>query len=224
MTKRHVLAVGAALLLCLTTLLTPAAASAAGPTAAQLKAKASGCARQVSSGKYAQDSGGTRNIPVCGVGSAIYFTADMDIDCDGQRSTQCNSQTDPDYQPETAYSQSDGKPLNAATLPFIVLPTPSSTWNYANSGITGATVAAVVYGDKVAYAVVGDTGPTTIIGEGSYKLAQQLGINPNPSSGGVSGRVVTYILFPGVKATPIQSNSSAVSKGQSAATAFVNQS
>ncbi|WP_163509224.1 glycoside hydrolase family 75 protein [Fodinicola acaciae] len=223
MTKRHVLAAGAALFLCLTAFLAaPGSAQAAtGPTAAQLKAKTTGCHRQVSSGKYAQDSGGSRNIPVCASGKAIYFTADLDVDCDGQRSTQCNKQTDPDYQPDTAYHQSNGKPLNAAKLPYIVLPAPSSIWNFTRSGIGGATVAAVVYKNKVAYAVVGDTGPTGIIGEGSYKLAKQLGINPSPSHGGVGGRVVTYILFPGVKASPIESSSSAVSKGQTAANAFV---
>ncbi|MGC4940387.1 glycoside hydrolase family 75 protein [Kribbella sp. DT2] len=194
----------------------------AGPTAAQLKERAAGCETQLSSGKYAHDSGGTRSVAVCGSGNAVHWTADFDIDCDGQRTTQCNENTDPSFQPNTSWNQSDGRPLNSAGLPFIVVPLPSSTWDYRGAGIGGATVAAVVYQDKVAYAVVGDQGPTGIVGEGSYKLAQQLGINPNPSTGGVSGAVVTYILFPGVTAAPIENQPDALTKGESAATAFVS--
>ncbi|TDD61766.1 peptidoglycan-binding protein [Kribbella antibiotica] len=194
----------------------------AGPTAAQLKARAGGCETQLSNGKYAQDSGGSRTVAVCKSGDAVHWTADFDVDCDGQRTTQCNENTDPSFQPNTSWNQSDGRPLNAAGLPFIVVPLSSTIWNFRNAGINGATIAAVVYQDKVAYAVVGDQGPTGIIGEGSYKLAQQLGINPNPSSGGVSGAVVTYILFPGISAVPIENQTDATAKGQTAATAFVN--
>lgn len=79
-----------------------------------------------------------------------------------------------------------------------------------------------VYQGKVAYAVVGDAGPSGAIGEGSYKLAQLLGINPNPATGGVSGAVVTYILFPGVSASPIESASDAVTKGEAAANGLVS--
>ncbi|MEU4390228.1 peptidoglycan-binding protein [Kribbella sp. NPDC023855] len=198
------------------------AAELAGPTAQQLKEKTSGCPTQLSNGKYAQDSGGARTIAVCQSGTAVHWTADFDIDCDGQRTTQCNENTDPSFQPNTSWNQSDGRPLNSAGLPFIVVPLASTIWNYQTAGITGGTIAAVVYQDKVAYAVVGDQGPTGIIGEGSYKLAQQLGINPNPATGGVSGAVVTYVLFPGVKSVPIENAADAVSKGEAAATSFVN--
>jgi peptidoglycan hydrolase-like protein with peptidoglycan-binding domain len=194
----------------------------AGPTAQQLKDKTAGCETQLSNGKYAHDSGGAKTVAVCKTGGAVHWTADFDVDCDGQRTSQCNENTDPSFQPNTSWNQSDGAPLNSAGLPFIVVPLSSSIWNFTTAGITGGTVAAVVYGDKVAYAVVGDQGPTGIIGEGSYKLAQQLGINPNPSSGGVSGAVVTYILFPGVKSVPIENQTDALGKGEAAATSFVN--
>ncbi|GAA2821889.1 glycoside hydrolase family 75 protein [Kribbella solani] len=196
------------------------AAELAGPTADQLRARAT-CASQLSNGKYAPDDGDSRTIKVCKTGTAVHWTADLDIDCDGQRTTQCSENTDPSFQPDTSFHQSDGRPLNSAGLPFIVVPLPSSVWDYHTAGIGGATVAAVVYQDKVAYAVVGDEGPTGIIGEGSYKLAQQLGINPNPSSGGIDGAVVTYILFPGVTASPIESTTDITTKAQSAATDFV---
>ncbi|MGW7682220.1 glycoside hydrolase family 75 protein [Kribbella sp. NPDC054772] len=193
----------------------------AGPTADQLRIRAS-CESQLSNGKYAPDEDGSASVAVCKSGDAVHWTADLDIDCDGQRTTQCSEDTDPSFQPDTSFHQSDGQPLNSAGLPFIVVPLPSSIWKYGSAGIAGGTVAAVVYQDKVAYAVVGDEGPTGIIGEGSYKLAQQLGIDPDPASGGVDGAVVTYILFPGVTAAPIESAADAVSKGETAANAFVN--
>lgn len=197
------------------------AAPLAGPTADQLRARVQACGTQLSNGLYAQDSGGSQTIPVCGKSSAVFWTADFDIDCDGQRTTQCNENTDPSFQPETAWPQSNGQPLNSATLPFIVVPLKSSKFDYSAHNITGGTVAAVVYQNKVAYAVVGDLGPTGIIGEGSYELAEQLGINPNPATGGVGGTVVSFILFPGVKASPIEDAAEARSFGETAANQFV---
>lgn len=193
----------------------------AGPTADQLRAATQSCSEQLSDGEYAHDDGGSASVPVCAGANAVYFTADMDIDCDGQRTEQCNEDTDPWFQPETAFVESDGDPLNSAELPFIVVPLPSGIWDYADAGIGGGTVAAVAYQDKVAYAVVGDLGPSGGIGEGSYELAEQLGIDPDPSTGGASGATVTYVLFPGVQADPIEDASQSASLGAAAANDFV---
>ncbi|WP_246843285.1 peptidoglycan-binding protein [Allokutzneria sp. NRRL B-24872] len=200
----------------------PAVAAAAAPTAAQLKAAVAKCTKQISNGKFGHDAGGTRTVPVCATGNAVHWRADMDIVCDGQPTAKCNKSTDPWFQAQTAWNQSDGKPLIADKLPFVVVPGVSSTWNHKGANITGGTVAAVVHKDKLAFAVVGDVGPTSAIGEGSYRLAELLGINPNPKNGGVSGAVVDYILFPGIKASPIESNASAVSRGTAAATELVS--
>ncbi|GAA4026269.1 hypothetical protein GCM10022247_58860 [Allokutzneria multivorans] len=196
-------------------------AALAGPTAAQVKAAVAKCTTQVSSGKYAQDAGGSSTIPVCKTNGAVHWKADFDIDCDGQVTTKCNKQTDPYFQPETAWQQSNGKHLNSAALPFVVVPGISSKWSWKAAGITGGTVAAVVYKDKLVYAVVGDIGPTAIIGEGSYRLAELLGINPHPSTGGIGGAVVDYVLFPGVKASQIENQASAQSLGATAAAKLV---
>ncbi|MCP3797788.1 peptidoglycan-binding protein [Allokutzneria sp. A3M-2-11 16] len=196
-------------------------APAADPTAAQLKAAVAKCTKQLSNGKFGHDAGGTRTVPVCATGNAVHWKADMDIVCDGQPTAKCNKTTDPWFQPQTAWTQSDKKYLIADKLPFIVVPGVSTTWNFKGANITGGTVAAVVYKEKVVYAVVGDVGPTSAIGEGSYRLAELLGINPNPKTGGVSGAVVDYILFPGVKATPIENHGSAVSRGTTAAADLV---
>jgi hypothetical protein len=194
-----------------------------GPTAADLLAKVTSCS-QISSGKYKTDSdAGSATVPVCGKTGAVFWKSDMDIDCDGQRTTQCNENTDCCFQNDTAFHQSDGKPLNSAALPYIVVPSSSSIWNYANSGVHGASVAAVIYNGTVTYAVVGDTGPTQIIGEGSYALAVSLGIDPDPSTGGTDSGV-TFIVFTGSSSvvSPIENHANATTLGQQLAQQFIS--
>ncbi|MGW4484128.1 glycoside hydrolase family 75 protein [Amycolatopsis sp. NPDC004368] len=194
---------------------------AAGPTAAQLLAKTTSC-NQISNGKYKTDEDtSTKTVAVCDANGAVFWKADMDIDCDGQRTSQCNEDTDCCFQADTAFHQSDGRPLNAATLPYIVVPSSSSTWNYSSSGLKGGGSCAVIYNGKVEYAVIGDTGPTAIIGEASYATAKDLGINPDPSNGGTDSGV-TYICFKNSKVSPIENHGAATSTGQGLASTFVN--
>ncbi|GAB2994282.1 hypothetical protein GCM10017788_79170 [Amycolatopsis acidiphila] len=98
---------------------------------------------------------------MCGANGAVFWHADMDIDCDGQRTSQCDEDTDCCFYPDTAFHQSDDQPLNAARLPYIVVPSPSSTWNYSSAGLKGGGSCAVIYNGKIVYAVIGDTGPPT---------------------------------------------------------------
>jgi hypothetical protein len=51
---------------------------------------------------------------------------------------------------------------------------------------------------KLCFAVIADIGPKDHLGEGSMKLARELGINDNPRNGGASGGV-QYVAFPGSK-------------------------
>jgi hypothetical protein len=196
-----------------------ATAAATPPTAAELLAKVTSC-NQVSNGKYRTDEETSASIPVCGKNGAVFWKADMDIDCDGQRTSKCNANTDPWYQDDTAFHQSDGKPLRADSLPYVVVPSSSGIWKYTGAGIKGGGVVAVIYNNKVEYAVVGDTGPTKIIGEASYATAQALGIDPDPASGGTDSGV-TYILFKNSQVSPIESHSAAVSLGDQLAKQFV---
>ena len=192
----------------------------AGPSASQLLAKTNSC-RQISNGKYKTDEDvSAKTVAVCDANGAVFWKADMDIDCDGQRTTQCNENTDCCFQADTAFHQSNGQPLNAATLPYIVVPSSSSIWKYASSGLKGAGSCAVIYNGKVAYTVIGDTGPTQIIGEASYATAKALGINPDPSNGGTDSGV-TYICFKNSTVSPIENHSAAVTKGESLANTFV---
>ncbi|GAB1338807.1 glycoside hydrolase family 75 protein [Streptomyces sp. E-15] len=188
-------------------------------SAADLLAKVTSCS-QISNGKYRTDEETSATVPVCGKNGAVFWKADMDIDCDGQRTTNCNEDRDPWYQNDTAFHQSDGKPLKAETLPYVVVPSSSSIWNYSGAGIQGGGVVAVVYNNKVEYAVVGDTGPTQIIGEASYATAKALGIDPDPETGGADSGV-TYILFKNSKVSPIESHSAAVTLGDQLAKQFI---
>jgi hypothetical protein len=195
--------------------------SGTGPTAAQLLSKVTSCS-QISNGRYKTDSDvATATIPVCQKTGAVFWQGDMDIDCDGVRTTQCNENTDCCFLPETFCSTSSGGPLNAAGLPYVVVPSPSSTWDYRNFNIGCGTVVAVIFNNQVEYAVVGDTGPTAIIGEASYATANDLGINPDPSNGGTDSGV-TYIVFQNSqRVSPIESHSAAITLGRQLATSFV---
>ncbi|MBL8683175.1 MAG: glycoside hydrolase family 75 protein [Myxococcales bacterium] len=156
------------------------------------------CAPLSGAPRYAKDSGGTRNVPICQSGSAIWFRADMDIDCDGGSSAQCRS--DPYYQSQTSGTSSTGRPLDASTLSFVVIPLDTDGFSFSARNVKMGTVAAIVYAGRIVYGIVGDAGPRGVIGEASAKTAELLGINASPISGGVESGV-TYVVFPGVRVT-----------------------
>jgi hypothetical protein len=167
------------------------------PTASELLGKLATCTKV--GGDYATDSGGAQTISICGLTSAVFWKADLDVDCDGKMSTQCNINTDPAYQNQTSATDSAGNPLDAATLPYVVVPLPSTRFDYMTAGLDYGSVIAVIYMDKVEYGVFGDEGPSSIIGEASYRMAQLLGIDPDPSTGGTDTGVA-YIAFTGASA------------------------
>ncbi|MFJ6512520.1 glycoside hydrolase family 75 protein [Streptomyces sp. NPDC091406] len=195
---------------------------AAGVTAAELLAEVRACSR-ISKGAYRTDSGRAKaTVPVCGTRDAVFWKADMDIDCDGRKTRACNRKTDPYFLPETAFQSSRGEPLDSAALPHVVVPGPSKVWDYRKSGLTGGSVVAVVYRDRVRFGVIGDTGPTGIIGEASYAMAKTLGIDPDPSTGGAESGV-TYIAFKDSRISPIESRARAQSRGAALAREFVGR-
>ncbi|MFJ4971585.1 glycoside hydrolase family 75 protein [Streptomyces sp. NPDC088755] len=200
----------------------PGAAADAPVTAEELLAEVRSC-RQVSRGRYRTDANRSKaTVPVCATADAVFWKADMDIDCDGRRTKACNTRTDPHFQPQTAFPTSRGKPLNSAALPFVVVPAPGRLWDYRKSGLTGGSVVAVVHRDRVRYAVIGDTGPAGIIGEGSYALAKELSIDPHPTTGGAASGV-TYIAFKDSRVSPIESRAKAGRRGEALARAFVGR-
>ncbi|WP_367326377.1 glycoside hydrolase family 75 protein [Streptomyces sp. HUAS ZL42] len=188
-------------------------------SAADLLAEVRDCA-PVSHRRYRRDAGEPANIPVCGSRGAVFWKADMDIDCDGRPGRRCNSRSDPGFSASTACQQSDGRYLSAEKLPYIVLPAPSRIWDRRRYGIRCGSVAAVVRGDRVQYAVVGDTGGHDVIGEASYAAAKALGIRPDPRRGGARSGV-TYIVFKDSDVSPIENHAAAVEVGERLARLFV---
>ncbi|MFC9425947.1 glycoside hydrolase family 75 protein [Streptomyces sp. NPDC056987] len=188
-------------------------------SAAALMARAERC-DQVSNGLYRTREDTPPTVAVCDTRGAVFWKADMDIDCDGQLTARCNHETDPYYQEQTAFTQSDGRHLNAEKLPYIVVPMTSSIWDHASSGIHGGSLAAVIHGDTVQYAVVGDVGPPGIIGEASHAAARGLGILTDPARGGVASGV-TYIVFKHSQVAPIEDHDAAVRLGDELARKFL---
>lgn len=121
-----------------------------------------------------------------------YMRADLDVDVDGIG----DDHGDPYFQPDTTLHR-NGNPLNSDEEFFIVLP-PDCIKRV--KGIVLGCQAKVWYRDKSHTAVVGDVGPTRKVGEGSYALAQFLGMNPSPINGGEDYAKVDYEWFPGVAA------------------------
>ncbi|HEY4239767.1 MAG TPA: glycoside hydrolase family 75 protein [Kofleriaceae bacterium] len=188
------------------------------PTAAQLNGLLGSC--DSIGGPYATDDGGEETVSICQLDGAVFWIADMDVDCDGMESPQCSIDTDLDFQDETAATDSNGDPLDAATLPYVVVPSPSSRWHYEDSGLDLGSVVAVIYHDHVEYGVIGDTGPVDIIGESSYAMAATLGIDPDPSTGGTDGPVA-YIAFSNSSVNPIEDHDAATTLGISRAQALL---
>jgi hypothetical protein len=175
----------------------PTPATDAQPAPADLVAVLSGCQQLAGTTKFATDAGGAKTVPLCKLNGAIWWKADMDVDCDGGQGAACKA--DPYYQAETSTVDSMGNPLDASTLPFIVLPLPSNGFDYKAQGLKLGSVAAVIYQGKILYGILGDMGPAGVIGEASYAMAKKLGINPSPISGGVDSGV-TYVAFTGASA------------------------
>ncbi|MET7321806.1 glycoside hydrolase family 75 protein [Streptomyces sp. NPDC005549] len=188
--------------------------------AADLLAKVRDCA-PVSRGRYRGDAGAPADIPVCGTRDAVYWKADLDVDCDGRPGDRCNARTDPQFSPATAFTESDGRPLDAERLPYVVVPGPSDTWDHREDDVRGGSLAALVHGDRVRYAVVGDVGPSELIGEASYAAARSLGIPADPEGGGVASDV-TYIVFKGSEVEPIEDTAAAEKAGERLARRFVD--
>jgi len=185
-----------------------------------LTALLTNCQQVAGTTKFAKDSGGSKTVPLCQLNGAIWWTADLDVDCDGGKGAECKS--DPYYQAETSGVDSLGNPLDASTLPFVVVPLPSNGFDYKAAGLKLGSVVGVIYQNKIMYGIIGDLGPTGVIGEASYAMAKKLGIPASPISGGVDSGV-TYVAFTGTSAivTKKEDAAQAAQIGASRASAIV---
>lgn len=133
----------------------------------------------------------------------LMFTSSMAIDADGMGDDGIGGKIlDPQYgQDDTAlHYASTGKPLDARTVRYFVLPE-GFNGQGSHPAVRLGDVAAVLYGGKLTCAIYGDVGAAadglgTQLGEGSMALADALGISNDPANGGAVNGVV-YIVFPG---------------------------
>ncbi|MFE9253257.1 glycoside hydrolase family 75 protein [Streptomyces sp. NPDC007088] len=181
-----------------------------------------GSCEEISEGRYRTDAEGPEEIPVCATGKAVYWKADLDIDCDGRPGSHCNAETDPTFQDTTAWTGRDGRPLSAERLPYVVVPEPSARWRPADSGVVGGTLAVLIHDGRLRYAVVGDSGPSDVIGEASWKAAKDLGVPADPLGGGTDTGVA-YLLFPDTVVTPLDDPAAAVAAGERRVRKFLEE-
>jgi hypothetical protein len=197
-------------------------ATAAEPTAAALLAVLGSCS-EISNGELSRESGRAADVPVCKLSNAVYWRSELAVDCDGKKTTICNSSQDPQYQSSTVGKDSAGDSLDASVVPYVEVPTPGAIFNYHSAGLSMGSVAAVIYKDHLAYGVVGHEQDADVIGAASYAMADALGINPDPVSGGLESEDVTYFAFTGASnVVPALEDQAAVSAlAKAAATTLI---
>jgi hypothetical protein len=84
--------------------------------------------------------------------------------------------------------------VHSGNVPYYVVPNSLKTMSGLYMGDVG-----YIYNTQNglgSFAILADIGPSGKLGEGSMQLAQRLGINPNPKTGGTSSPIIYYILFP----------------------------
>jgi len=138
---------------------------------------------------------------ICGLNGAVYWVADMDIDCDGHPTPgKCEKSKDLYFLEDTNVHGPNGA-LTAAQDPYVVIPIdfacPSDDHFPDFPGLQPGATVAVIFGRTIYYGVFGDCGPPEIIGEASYAMAEKFGIPPSAINGGALGRTVTYVVFTG---------------------------
>jgi hypothetical protein len=158
------------------------------------------------------DNNGGGKINICQLNGAIYWTSGMAVDCDGlpdmctnplgaKSTTQHCPGDDPTNQGQTSFNNAAGMSLSAGMIPYIVISQDVTNVMGLDNTNMGGNVVAVIYNNKLIFAVFGDQGPVGRIGESSFMTAASLGINPDPNSGGTPGPV-TYIVFTSAGAVP----------------------
>jgi hypothetical protein len=167
------------------------------PTAQQLLGKLGSCTKV--KGPFNPDGPNTGSIDVCKTGNALWWKADLDVDCDGIQTPPCN--TDVTGQPQTSIVDlAPNGDVDPTKLPYFVIPlgTPESEW-YTAYGVELGQIGAVIYKNQVIYGIFADQAGGNFIGEGSYKMCSLfIGANNcDPNNGGIDPLDVTYVAFTG---------------------------
>lgn len=184
---------------------TTSSSPSAEPSAQELLDKVAACsatATAVKSG-FGLD-GGSGDLSMYQCDDAVYWKADMDVDCDGIQTPPCD--TDEQGQPQTSIvDDAPNGDVDPTKLPYFVIPLgqPETTW-YKQVGIDLGQVGAVTYKGSVRYGIFADEAGGAFIGEASYAMCQLFLGKPtsskdpcDPNEGGIDPAEVTYITFTG---------------------------
>ncbi|KAF2758845.1 endo-chitosanase [Pseudovirgaria hyperparasitica] len=134
--------------------------------------------------------------------------ADMDIDCDGQHSTEGRCSNDGSQQSETAFKDTVAQygiaDLDAHVHPYVVFGNSGAEgmeFSPQSHGVEPLSVVAVVCGGKLIYGIWGDVNGGVVTGEASLSMAQLcFGDDSVSGDNGHGERDVLYIAFPGKEA------------------------
>jgi hypothetical protein len=121
----------------------------------------------------------------------VYMRTHLRVDADG--GPEWNS--DPFGQAETSLRDSKGRPLNAKSVNYFVLPL-GDKWK--RMGIKLGDIAWVrnTANGKIVPAIFGDQGPANKLGEGSQGLCRALGLSDNPNHGGSDSKNIEFLIVP----------------------------
>ncbi len=197
------------------------ATDAGSAIAGSLVALTATCSNRISHGLLQSQPGRTADVAICGLSSAVFWKSGLAVLCAGKSTAICNDVADPQFQASTTGKDSHGDSLDAAAVPYVEVSAKSMIFDYSvDAGLKMGTVMAVIYKDRLQFGVIGTVGVQDVIGDASYAMANDLGMNPNPSSGGTPTGV-TYIAFPAAVVTMLENNDEAVQLGLAAADALI---
>jgi hypothetical protein len=145
-------------------------------------------------------------------GVVVVKTRTLALDTDG--ASKDIRQCDRTAQAHTALSDSEGNATDANAIPYFVLPGCGGASNraackknppYKQLGLGLGNLAAVIFGDKVAFAFAADVGPEKHFGEASVELHRRLGHetvgmnrrNPKCAEDESLDGEVIFVVFPG---------------------------
>lgn len=139
-----------------------------------------------------------------GTSDVLYFESNLDLDTDGKKSPGIVYEGT--HQSQTSLRYPNGESMDSNEIPFFVLPGIHTGVGVDQMTLGGVTftlgdIGAILYRDKIEFAVFGDFGPRGKIGEGSIALHRSLGHETVRSNGHIRDvdieRDVVTLIFPG---------------------------
>jgi hypothetical protein len=93
--------------------------------------------------------------------------------------------------------------LVAAVDPYVVLPgSVFAAHNHSPFAAAIGDYCVVIYADKLYPAVIGDVGPSNIIGESSLRICKEISPRSDANNRATDDLEVTYVVFPGTAEKP----------------------